>query len=181
MGDTRTAYFSGGDDGQWVITSIAAVTGDALPGAARLAVSPARPAGTAAWTLAGTTSNLRYTSTMDRADLSAKQAPLGRGEATMAALIPMSKSEAWWAMAQDERLDVFVRSQHTAIGMTALPAVARRLYHSRDLADAFDFLTWFEFAPQAEGEFNRLLDALRQTEEWSHVTREVDIRLVQIG
>lgn len=179
--DNRTAYFSGGADGQWAITSITAITGDTVANAARLSISAAPPADSSAWTLAGTTSNLRYASKRDRADLTAIQAPLGRPEATRAALIPMSKSDAWWAMAQDERLDVFVRSQHTGIGMGALPAIARRLYHGRDLAQPFDFLTWFEYAPEAEGQFDQLLTALRATEEWSHVTHEVDIRLTRAG
>jgi hypothetical protein len=58
-----------------------------------------------------------------------------------------------------------------------LPAIARRLHHSRDLGEPFDFLTWFEFAPQDEPAFDDLLAALRATEEWNYVEREVDIRL----
>ncbi len=34
--------------------------------------------------------------------------------------------------------------------MRYLLAVARRLYHCRDLGEPFDFLTWFEYAPQDE-------------------------------
>ena len=64
------------------------------------------------------------------------------------------------------------------IGVEALPAVARRLYHSRDLGEDFDFLTWFEFAPDDAPVFDRLLLALRATEEWRYVDREVELRLV---
>lgn len=45
--------------------------------------------------------------------------------------------------------------------------------------EPFDFLTWFEFAPEHESEFNTLLVQLRATKEWSYVEREVDIRLVK--
>ena len=58
-----------------------------------------------------------------------------------------------------------------------LPAVARRLHHGRDLGEPFDFLTWFEFAPQDTAAFEELVGRLRATEEWSYVVREVDIRL----
>jgi hypothetical protein len=68
-------------------------------------------------------------------------------------------------------------SHHIEIGLRYLPAVARRLHHERDLAEPFDFLTWFEFAPEAAGEFEKLVAILRGTEEWSFVTREVDVRL----
>ena len=61
--------------------------------------------------------------------------------------------------------------------MQYLPRIARRLYHSRDLAEPFDFLTWFEFAPEHEGAFDDLLAMLRSREEWTFVDREVDIRL----
>jgi len=55
--------------------------------------------------------------------------------------------------------------------------VARRLYHSHDLGEPFDFLTWFEYAPEDARAFEDLVARLRQTEEWSYVEREVDIRL----
>ena len=61
--------------------------------------------------------------------------------------------------------------------MDYLPAVARKLYHSRDLGEPFDFLTWFEFAEESADEFETLLTRLRATEEWRYVEREVDVRL----
>ena len=111
--------------------------------------------------------------------LGATQASLGRREATCAALIPIRKSQAWWNLAQDERRVIFEEtSHHTAIGTAYLPAVARRLYHCRDLGEPFDFLTWFEFAPEHAAAFDALVAALRATPEWGYVEREVDIRLV---
>ncbi|MGH2707091.1 MAG: chlorite dismutase family protein, partial [Actinomycetota bacterium] len=95
-------------------------------------------------------------------------------------LIPIRKSEAWWGLSQDERQAIFEdRSRHIATGLKYLPAVARRLHHSRDLGEPFDFLTWFEFAPADEAAFDELVAVLRATEEWTFVEREVDIRLEQ--
>ena len=83
-------------------------------------------------------------------------------------------------MTQDERRSVFeAQSRHIAIGMKYLPAIARKLHHCRDLPDssAFDFLTWFEYAPVHESQFNTMLVELRDSPEWRYVDREVDIRL----
>ena len=96
----------------------------------------------------------------------------------MAALIPISKSPAWWDLTQEERRAILeTRSRHIATGLASLPAVARRLHHGRDLQEQFDFLTWFEFAPADAGGFEDLVGRLRETEEWSYVDREIDVRL----
>ena len=60
--------------------------------------------------------------------------------------------------------------------MEYLPAVARRLHHSRELGEPFDFLTWFEYAPEHADAFEELVRRLRSTAEWRYVEREVDIR-----
>jgi hypothetical protein len=60
--------------------------------------------------------------------------------------------------------------------MEYLPAVARRLHHSRELGEPFDFLTWFEYAPEHADAFEDLVRRLRSTPEWWYVEREVDIR-----
>jgi hypothetical protein len=112
--------------------------------------------------------------------LLAVQQGLGRSATHFAALIPIRKSAAWWGMTQDERRAIFeAQSRHIAIGMKYLPAIARKLHHCRDLSESspFDFLTWFEFAPEHEPEFNHMLAELRASPEWSYVDREVDIRL----
>lgn len=120
----------------------------------------------------------RYVRRDERTKLAARSPDLGRRRATMAALIPMKKSAAWWGLAQDERRAIFAeRSRHIAMGLDYLPAVARRLHHSRDLGEPFDFITWFEFAPADEAAFDELVERLRSTEEWSSVEREIDIRL----
>ena len=169
-----------GAEGPWRITRITSPVGEALPPAARLSVTegaaalPAEPA----WCLRGVTSNLRYTAEAERVTLAGVQPGLGRPEARCAALIPIRKSEAWWDLAQDARRAILgEESRHIAIGLDYLPAVARRLIHSRDLGEPFDFLTWFEFAPDDAAAFDTLLARLRATPEWRYVAREVEIRL----
>jgi chlorite dismutase len=173
--------FLGGSAGAWRIESIDAVAGESLPTVQRVAVCEgpwAAPGGESAWVLRGVTGHLRYVQLREKEALAAVQPPLGREKATRAALIPIRKSEAWWDLAQDERRAIFEeRSHHIAEGLRYLPAIARRLYQSRELGEPFDFLTWFEFAPEHEPLFDELVRALRSTEEWKYVEREVDIRL----
>ena len=66
-------------------------------------------------------------------------------------------------------------------GLEYLPAVARRLHHSRDIhGEPFDFITWFEYAPEASEAFEEMVKRLRATPEWGYVSREVDIRLTKV-
>jgi hypothetical protein len=172
--------FLAGPAGPWRIDAIVAIRGEGLPAAARLRVDEGVPTPhpTATWALQGTTSNVRYSRRAELDTLGARQQGLARPGATRAALIPIRKSAVWWALAQDERRAIFEESsRHIAIGLDYLPAIARRLHHCRDLGAAFDFLTWFEFAPEHEAAFDALLRRLRATEEWRYVDREVDIRL----
>ncbi len=175
--------FAAGPTGGWRIDSVEPVIGDGLPTSARLAVVEG-PDGAlppaALWALRGVTSNMRYTRRPEVDDLVARQQGLSRPQATRAALIPIRKTEAWWALAQDERRTIFEESsRHIGIGLEYLPAVARRLHHSRELGEPFDFLTWFEYAPEDADAFEDLVRRLRQTEEWRFVDREVDIRLTR--
>ena len=175
--------FAAGGAGLWRVDRLAAVVGAGLPLAARLAVHEGTRgvrAEAAVWALHGATSNTRYTNRAEVAALATRQEGLGRGAARKAALIPIRKTEAWWALAQDERRAIFEeQSHHIAIGLEYLPAIARRLHHSRELAEPFDFLTWFEYAPEHADYFERLVDRLRASEEWRYVEREVDIRLTR--
>jgi len=136
----------------------------------------------ASWVLHGVMSNVRYATRTEMGALKASQEPLGRPNARRAALIPIKKSAAWWELAQDERRAIFEEtSHHTAIGLEYLPAIARQLFHCREIDEPFDFLTWFEYAPEHATEFENLVTRLRSTPEWSYVEREVDIRLERIG
>ena len=101
----------------------------------------------------------------------------------MTNLSPITKSAAWWALAQDERRAILEeQSRHIAIGGEYLAVVSRQLVHCRDQPGAvFDFLTWFEFAPGDEARFDELLGKLRASPEWQFVEREVDIRLEKVA
>jgi len=173
--------FVAGAHGDWEVVSSTAVTGRGLDTAPRLAVAPEpSPAPAGAWALRGVTSNERYVERPERAALTAVQPPLGRADATAAALIPIRKAPAWWELTQDERRAILEdRSHHIRVGLRYLPAIARRLHHCRDLGEPFDFLTWFEHAPRAADAFDELLGLLRQTEEWTYVDREVELRLAR--
>ena len=181
----RLFTFVGSDHGAWAVVSARALKGAALPPARFLSVlagTADAPAPAKGWALAGITSNDRYVQRPEKSALAGVQAGLGRPQATRAALIPIRKSPAWWAMTQDERRAVFEeQSHHIAVGMRYLPAVARRLHHCRDLGpnEPFDFLTWFDYAPEHESAFDDMLGVMRSAPEWNYVDRETDIRLVR--
>jgi chlorite dismutase len=180
---SRFYSFIGGNSGPWRIQEVRPVVGASLDLAPRLDIQNANlttgPAD-ARWVLRSFTSNQRYTTRPEQNALVEKQPALGRPEATCAALIPITKTPEWWLLTQDERREIFEqRSSHIATGMRYLPAIARRLHHCRDLGEPFDFLTWFEYAPADANAFEDLVGALRCTEEWRYVEREVDIRLIR--
>ena len=179
----RMFTFLGGDTGAWRIERVEAVVGPSLPEVPRLEVINGLVDSISIgvqWSLHGATSHERYVTREERTRLVGKQPVLGRLEARCAALIPVRKSELWWELTQDERRAIFERdSQHIQMGLAYLPAVARRLHHSRDLGEPFDFLTWFEYAPEQSVAFDELVTKLRASSEWTYVDREVDIRLVR--
>jgi len=178
--------FRGGNSGAWRITSLEPVKGAGLLDVPGLSVIhsdaialPLIPSQTS-WRLAGVASHVRYAERSEKTALAAAQAGLGRPEATRAALIPIRKSAAWWDLTQEERRAIFEdKSRHIAASLKYLPAVARQLYHCRDLGEPFDFLTWFEYAPEHAAAFEELVGTLRDSEEWTYVEREVDVRLAQ--
>ena len=182
MAQPLLVSFVGRDRGAWRVERLSAVIGQSLPQVGCLDVVEERPVGDleGVWVLRGVTSNERYVERDERESLVAEQQPLGRADATRAALIPIRKSSAWWELTQDERRAIFeARSHHIATGLEYLPGVARRLHHGRDLGEDFDFLTWFEFNPADADAFEELVGRLRETEEWFYVEREVDIRLAR--
>ena len=181
MGSVHLTSFVGGNAGPWAVDRIDAVTGPSLARVGKVAVIEgvgARLPPDSAWVLRGAVGPERLTTHEELEALAQRQQPLGLPTATRAALIPITKSQAWWQLSPEERRVIFQdSSQHISIGMEYLPAVARRLYHGRDLDEPFDFLTWFEFAPEHDAAFDELVGRLRTTQEWSYVIREVDIRL----
>jgi hypothetical protein len=174
--------FAGSDSGAWRVLSMKPLRGSiSLAAAEAVTVLPVGDQTTPVpgnWMLRGTMSNVRYATRPELTALRAIQQPLGRAEARYAALIPIRKSTAWWDLAQDERRAIFEdSSHHNAIGMEYLPAIARQLFHCRDLGEPFDFLTWFEYASEHAAAFEDLVGRLRENAEWGYVDREIDIRL----
>ena len=181
LGD-RLIRFVGGSAGVWRVLAIRSVLGDFLPQVERVALCRGNEALPleSQFTLSGVISNVRYVERSEQKELASKQAPLGRSEATMAALIPIRKTMAWWNLTQEDRRSIFeTKSHHIVEGIKYLPSVARQLYHCRDIGEPFDFLTWFEYAPQHSDAFEELVRTLRKTEEWRYVDREIDIRLAR--
>jgi len=173
--------FVAGRAGQWKIDEVRVIRGETLSDASRLShgEEPALPSTEGGnWVLEGVRSSEKYTERGERDELTKVQPDLGRPTSLRGALIPICKRPSWWALAQDERRALFEdRSHHIKIGSKYLPAIARRLYHARELGGPFDFLTWFEFAPENAGAFDELVGRLRETEEWRYVDREVEIRV----
>jgi chlorite dismutase len=178
--------FRGGQTGTWRITALLPVKGDPLPPVTAISITSgaaiALPllSSQTSWRVAGVASHLRYADRAEKVKLEEAQAGLGRAEATCAALIPIRKSSAWWELTPEERRSIFEdKSRHIADTLKYLPAIARQLYHSRDLGEPFDFLTWFEYAPEHAALFEDLVGELRATEEWTYVEREVDVRVMR--
>ena len=173
--------FIGGKQGIWRVVDIRGVFGSSLEFVERVnvvnaAITPLPP--DSSWVLQGFASNIRYSMRDEVTALRAVQPMLNRPEALCAVLIPIKKSVQWWEMAQDERRAIFEEdSHHTAVGLEYLPGVARRLLHCRDIEEPFDFLTWFEFAPEHTEAFDELLLRMRASKEWEYVEREVEVRL----
>jgi len=180
--------FRGGQSGAWQVTSLLPVKGESLPPVLSLSAVnnaaialPLLPSQTS-WRLAGVAGHVRYVERAEKTQLEAVQAGLARTEATCAALIPIKKSSAWWELTQEERRQIFEdKSHHIAASLKYLPAIAQQLYHCRDLGEPFDFLTWFGYAPEHAAAFEELVGMLRDTEEWTYVEREVDVRVVWEG
>jgi hypothetical protein len=179
---TYPATFAGGTVGPWRVERVISVRGEPLPLVERIGVHIGDPPAGISWALRGVAGHARYTTRPEKGPLDDASPPLARAEARLAALIPIRKTPEWWALPQDERRAIFEqRSHHIADSMPYLPRIARRLYHSRDMGEPFDFLTWFEFAPENAQAFEELVGMLRLREEWTFVDREVDIRLTRTG
>ena len=173
--------FVGGQQGPWRVADMRSIAGAHLEPVERVNVvnhSVTELPPDSVWVLQSFISNVRYAKRDELNTLQAVQPGLNRAEAICAVLIPIKKSVQWWEMAQDERRAIFEEeSHHTATGLEYLPGVARRLLHCRDLGEPFDFLTWFEFAPEHTQAFDELLLRMRASKEWQYVEREAEIRL----
>lgn len=116
--------FRAGSVGEWRVLCMQTLAGPPLEPVSFLnrQEHPGPAAAGAAWSLHGVTSHQRYVEGREKLRLEAVQAGLGRAEATRAALIPMSKSPAWWDLPQDERRAIFEeRSHHISASLKYLP------------------------------------------------------------
>ncbi len=138
----------------------------------------------------GVTQNLHYTSDIQRQELNKRsRAEFEPSNETTAVLIPIGKSLKWWQLAQDQREAHFqTRGKykgHTAIGLSYVDRVFRKLYHSRYIGASapYDFLTYFEFNNHKRDDFKMLLNELRDTSrnpEWSYIELEYEIWMKKI-
>ncbi|HEX7668160.1 MAG TPA: chlorite dismutase family protein [Polyangiaceae bacterium] len=172
---------------RYVVDRVNPLRGSALEGVVPRAgliriESEERPAAPDA-PLTGVTTHLVYTSAAARRELTVSPAP---ESGPTAVLIPITKSPAWWALAQDERQAHFERrAGHLAVGMPYTDRIFRRLYHARHLpGSTWDFLTYFEFPRDRTEEFETLLAALRDPQknpEWTFVERETEVWMTKVA
>jgi hypothetical protein len=138
--------------------------------------------------LQGVPQHLEYMSRAQRDKLSSRpEFPASKD--TVAVVIPIRKSAAWWALAHDERSIYFQKTEgkqgHTAIGAAYVDRIHRKLYHTRYAVETrdHDFITYFEFDRAHTDDFKRLLAALRDPEqnpEWKYVDREYEIWMTKL-
>jgi chlorite dismutase len=150
----------------------------------RSETNSAPPSSTGA--LLGVTQHLAYTRAPERRELAGISAA---DSGPMAVLIPISKTQSWWALAQDERDRLFrgraERPGHLGIGRNYAGRIFRKLYHARYApGSTWDFLTYFEFPREGAATFRALLQELRDPQlnpEWEYVERETEIWLTQLN
>ncbi|OAI47969.1 hypothetical protein AYO44_08240 [Planctomycetaceae bacterium SCGC AG-212-F19] len=136
----------------------------------------------------GVPQHLEYMSKAQREELKSRpEFPASKD--TIAVVIPIRKSAAWWALAHDERMAYFQKTAdhkgHTALGTPYVDRIHRKLYHTRYAVETtgHDFITYFEFQREHEADFKRLLAALRdvkQNPEWNFVDREYEIWMTKL-
>jgi len=140
--------------------------------------------------LQGVPQHLQYTSKEQRDDLVKRsRAELPPSKDTVAVIIPIRKTAAWWALPHDERQAHFQKKGdkigHTAIGAKYAGEIYRKLYHTRYAVETtdHDFVTYFEFERSRTEDFQSLLKQLRDPEhnpEWNFVDREYEIWTTKI-
>jgi hypothetical protein len=173
--------FVGGSSGLWRIERMYPVVGEGLPVADRLDVRESftlSPVQDGLWTLRGVTSNARYIIREEADELTRRQEGLMRPTATCAALIPIRKTEHGGLWRRTNGV-AFLRKALTTpkLDWNICRPSPGDCIMSRELGEPFDFLTWFEYAPEHQSAFEELVKRLRETEEWQYVDREIDLRL----
>ncbi|WDT73831.1 MAG: hypothetical protein MPW16_11185 [Candidatus Manganitrophus sp.] len=141
--------------------------------------------------LRGVVQHLHYTSRSEQTELKTISRPeLAASAETLAVLIPIGKSDGWWAMSQDERQILFKKTDrhegHHGIGRRYADRIFRRLYHTRyvDPSAPYDFLTYFEFHESDAPEFRKMLTELRDVKknpEWLYVDFEYEVWMTKLS
>lgn len=175
--------YIGGRTGAWEVTELTANHGSPLARVSHLDITNGPleriPASTV-WVLQGLVRSTRHVIREEHETRDSKRRN-GMAEATCAALIPIRKSAAWWALDKLARLEMTQLSSWSGLpGQQFLSAVVRRLQNGRDLSGQFDEVTWFEYAPRDASVFNDLLAAWRASDEWKYVERDCDMRLTRV-
>ena len=151
--------------------------------------SQAEPPG--GFPLRGVVQHLHYTAGSERSELE-KISLLepDRSAETMAVLIPIGKSPAWWRLSQDGRQVLFQKTPrhegHLGIGRKYADRIFRRLYHTRylDPSAPYDFLTYFEFDEVNAPDFRKMISELRDIKnnpEWLYVDFEYEIWMTHLS
>jgi hypothetical protein len=125
----------------------------------------------------GKTKPLQYTCPAQVASLAHAHGEFASGAS--AVVIPIRKSEAWWALSEEQRHVHFREGAgHTHTGAPYVDRIYRKLFHSREMGLPYDFVTYFEFAPEDADYFRELLAGLRdpiKNPEWQFVEWECEI------
>ncbi len=179
--ETGVLHYVGGATGSWRVDQIETFSGPDLTPVSHLEILGGRlgrvPQGTA-WVLPAVVSSTRYITREDPRPAESSRSPVPESREPSAALVLIRKSDEWWNLAGATRQDIIeARSRQVDARLRMLPAIARRFTLHRDGSDAFDFLTWFEFDAQDSALINDLARAIRATDEWNYVEREIEIRL----
>ena len=151
---------AGGASGAWQVDRIDPVRGPSLDRVARVAVfdgAAAIAAGStadAAWILRGTTGHVRYLEQHEnRAGVDPARPRSPGGDARRADPDPQGRRVVG---ARAGRAAGASRGSARATSRSACatcPRLRGACYHSRELGEPFDFLTWFEFAPEHASAF----------------------------
>lgn len=176
-------HYVGTSSGPWRVTEMKTLSGAPLKAVSHIQIAhgyvnplKSRPA----WVLKGAVRNTRFFTREERMPLNAHRFAPIPCETTCAALIPIRKSSDWWELDLEDRQQIVEqRSREISRGFGFIPAFARRLLYGRDLGEPFDLVTWFEYSPTDANIFDDLASALRASEEWKFVEREIDIRLIR--
>ena len=176
-------HYIGGNSGTWRITNAVTHSGEALKPATHVEIVNGRltrlPA-KSAWALRAVVSTTRYITREEPRHSESLRSAWQNTDSSSAALLLGRKSAAWRSLDQVQRREMLeARSKQIATRLRFLPAIARRLCFRRDLGDPFDFVVWFEFCARDTAVFDDLVAAMRSSEEWLYVEREIDIRLTR--